>query len=160
MLKETPFRDALAAHRREFPSFAEGTVKLGLPPQQSRGAPDQVLLEVGTSDPSVLARVRKEAPERFVMLRSLWGEEGNLQRLMASGLNATGDGLLLPLPQSLLNQDDIHEQTAALKQRINNLRQEHLVARRDSQAVPLNDCRIWILDRVTKYRIKLLKIKN
>jgi len=77
------------------------------------------------------------------MLRSLWGEEGNLQRLMASGLNATGDGLLLPLPQSLLNEDDIHEQTAALKQRINNLRQQHLVARRDSQAVPFNDCRIW-----------------
>jgi len=110
---------------------------------QSWGTPDQVLLEVGTSDPSVLARVRQEAPERFVMLRSLWGEEGNLQRLMASGLNATGDGLLLPLPQSLLNEDNIHEQTAALKQRINTMRQQHLEVQRDSQAVSSEQCRIW-----------------
>ena len=110
---------------------------------QGWGTPDQLLLEVGTSDPSVLARVRKEAPERFVMLRSLWGEEGNLQRLMASGLNATGDGLLLPLPQSLLNDDNIHEQTAALKQRINTIRQQHLEVQRDSQAVSSEQCRIW-----------------
>ena len=52
---------------------------------QGWGTPDQLFLEVGTSDPEILKRVRQAAPERFVMLRSLWGEEGNLQRLLPVG---------------------------------------------------------------------------
>ena len=110
---------------------------------QSWGPPDQVLLEVGTSDPSVLARVRQEAPERFVMLRSLWGEEGNLQRLLTSGLNSTGDGLLLPVPQSLLNDDEIHAQTSALKERINSMREQHVQVQRHSNTEESEQCRIW-----------------
>jgi len=109
---------------------------------QSWGTPDQLLLEVGTSDPTILERVRQAAPERFVMLRSLWGEEGNLQRLLASGLNQAGDGLLLPLPQSLLNDSDINGQTEALKQRINQIREDHLRQLQQPDA-PSDQCRIW-----------------
>ena len=109
---------------------------------QSWGTPDQLLLEVGTSDPTILERVRQAAPERFVMLRSLWGEEGNLQRLLASGLNQAGDGLLLPLPQSLLNDSDINGQTEALKQRINQIREDHLSQLQQPDA-PSDQCRIW-----------------
>ena len=111
---------------------------------QRWGTVDQLLLEVGTSDPDILKRVREAAPERFVMLRSLWGEEGNLQRLLESGLNQAGDGLLLPLPQSLLNESDINCQTAALKKRINNIRAEHLNTQLEilSQQ-PTERCRIW-----------------
>ena len=111
---------------------------------QRWGTVDQLLLEVGTSDPDILKRVRQAAPERFVMLRSLWGEEGNLQRLLESGLNQAGDGLLLPLPQSLLNESDINGQTAALKTRINAIREEHLNTQLEilSQQ-PTEQCRIW-----------------
>ena len=111
---------------------------------QRWGTVDQLLLEVGTSDPDILKRVRQAAPERFVMLRSLWGEEGSLQRLLESGLNQAGDGLLLPLPQSLLNESDINGQTAALKTRINAIREEHLSTQLDilSQQ-PTEQCRIW-----------------
>ena len=111
---------------------------------QRWGTVDQLLLEVGTSDPEILKRVRQAAPERFVMLRSLWGEEGNLQRLLESGLNQAGDGLLLPLPQSLLNESDINRQTAALKTRINKIREEHLNTQLEilSQQ-PTEECRIW-----------------
>ena len=111
---------------------------------QRWGTVDQLLLEVGTSDPDILKRVRQAAPERFVMLRSLWGEEGNLQRLLESGLNQAGDGLLLPLPQSLLNESDINGQTAALKTRINAIREEHISTQLDilSQQ-PTEQCRIW-----------------
>jgi uridine monophosphate synthetase len=111
---------------------------------QRWGTVDQLLLEVGTSDPEILKRVRQAAPERFVMLRSLWGEEGNLQRLLESGLNQAGDGLLLPLPQSLLNESDINRQTAALKTRINKIREEHLNTQLEilSQQ-PTEQCRIW-----------------
>ena len=50
--------------------------------------PDQLLLEVGTSDPAILARVRSEAPERFLILRSLWGEEEKLDAMLQAGLGA------------------------------------------------------------------------
>lgn len=110
---------------------------------QRWGTPDQLLLEVGTSDPEILGRVRQAAPERFVMLRSLWGEEGNLQRLLASGLNQAGDGLLLPLPQSLLNDHDIHGPTEALKHRINRMREDHLAQRLKNQSPESDQCRIW-----------------
>ena len=111
---------------------------------QRWGTVDQLLLEVGTSDPDILKRVRQAAPERFVMLRSLWGEEGNLQRLLESGLNQAGDGLLLPLPQSLLNESDINRQTAALKTRINKIREEHLNTQLEIlRQQPTEQCRIW-----------------
>jgi len=110
---------------------------------QRWGTPDQLLLEVGTSDPAILDQVRQAAPERFVMLRSLWGEEGNLQRLMASGLNLAGDGLLLPLPQNLLTESDINEQTAALKERINRMRQDHLRQKQSNLEFESEQCRIW-----------------
>ena len=110
---------------------------------QRWGTPDQLLLEVGTSDPEILGRVRQAAPERFVMLRSLWGEEGNLQRLLASGLNQAGDGLLLPLPQSLLNEHDINGPTKALKHRINRMRENYLDQRLENQSPESGQCRIW-----------------
>ena len=108
---------------------------------QGWGTPDQLFLEVGTSDPEILKRARQAAPERFVMLRSLWGEEGNLQRLLASGLNPSGDGLLLPLPQSLLNESDINGETEALKQRINQMRAGHLQQGQSTDALS-TQCRI------------------
>jgi len=111
---------------------------------QRWGTPEQLLLEVGTSDPAILQRVREAAPERFVMLRSLWGEEGNLQRLLGSGLNPAGDGLLLPLPQSLLNGSDISRNAEQLKERINQLRNDHLEKQRQATiSTEGGQCRIW-----------------
>jgi len=66
------------------------------------GTSEQLLLEVGTSNPAVLARVRQGAPERFVILRSLWGKEERLESMLKAGLTSSADGLLLPLPQNLL----------------------------------------------------------
>ncbi len=71
--------------------------------------PEQLLLEVGTSDPAILARVRQQAPERFLILRSLWGEEEKLEAMLQAGLTRSGDGLPLPLPQNPLVEDDIAE---------------------------------------------------
>ena len=56
---------------------------------QSWGTPDQLLLEVGTSDPTILERVRQAAPNGCDAPLAL-GEEGNLQRLLASGLPSRG----------------------------------------------------------------------
>ncbi|QNI71005.1 bifunctional orotidine-5'-phosphate decarboxylase/orotate phosphoribosyltransferase [Cyanobium sp. NS01] len=103
--------------------------------------PEQLLLEIGTSDAAVLARVRQEAPGRFLILRSLWGVEENLEAMLAAGLSAAGDGLLLPLPQNLLVEDDISERAEALKLQINATRNQWLEQR--AQAVQ-DRCELWL----------------
>jgi uridine monophosphate synthetase len=107
---------------------------------QRWGTPDQLLLEVGTSDPAVLARVRQEAPERFLILRSLWGEEDRLDALLEAGLSPAADGLLLPLPQNLLVEDDMAERAGRLKRRIGERRDAWLERRpREGEA-----CSLWL----------------
>jgi uridine monophosphate synthetase len=103
--------------------------------------PEQLLLEVGTSDPEILARVRREAPERFLILRSLWGEEDRLDALLEAGLSPAADGLLLPLPQNLLVEDDIAERAAELKQRIESRRRHWLASRPTSVD---DTCSLWL----------------
>jgi uridine monophosphate synthetase len=103
--------------------------------------PEQLLLEVGTSDPAILARVRQEAPERFLILRSLWGEEDRLDALLEAGLSAAADGLLLPLPQNLLVEDDMAERAEGLKQRINERRDRWLESR---QREATTSCSLWL----------------
>lgn len=100
--------------------------------------PEQLLLEVGTSDPQVLARVRAEAPERFLILRSLWGQEERLDAMLQAGFTAAGDGLLLPLPQNLLVEDDIAERAAALRQQISDSREAWL-----AQQQLEGSCALW-----------------
>ena len=105
------------------------------------GTPDQLLLEVGTSDPKVLAQVRQAAPERVLMLRSIWSEEERLDGLLEAGLNQAADGLLLPLPQNLLVEDDLSEQAEALKGLINRRRQRWL----EQQPADGNtSCDVWL----------------
>ncbi|MFM7652472.1 MAG: bifunctional orotidine-5'-phosphate decarboxylase/orotate phosphoribosyltransferase [Vulcanococcus sp.] len=105
------------------------------------GTPDQLLLEVGTSDPAVLAQVRQAAPERVLMLRSIWSEEERLDGLLQAGLNPTADGLLLPLPQNLLVEDDLGEQAAALKAMINRRRDRWLAQQPEP---PAGSCAVWL----------------
>jgi uridine monophosphate synthetase len=107
------------------------------------GTPDQLLLEVGTSDPAVLAQVRAAAPERVLMLRSIWSEEERLDGLLQAGLNPTADGLLLPLPQNLLVEDDLGDQAAALKTMINGRRERWLAQQPDR---PAESCAVWLPD--------------
>ncbi|TVS07599.1 MAG: bifunctional orotidine-5'-phosphate decarboxylase/orotate phosphoribosyltransferase [Cyanobium sp. PLM2.Bin73] len=103
------------------------------------GTQEQLLLEVGTSDPAVLARVRQVAPERFLILRSLWGEEEKLEAMLQAGFTGAGDGLLLPLPQNLLVEDDMAQRAAALKAQINAVRDRWLEQRQGSAS-----CELWL----------------
>ncbi len=69
---------------------------------QTWGTLEQVGLEVGTTSPEVLARVRAIAPERVILARSIWADGGNLNNILTAGLNTNGDGLLIPVPQDML----------------------------------------------------------
>ena len=105
------------------------------------GTPDQVLLEVGTSDPAVLSQVRQAAPERVLMLRSIWSEEERVDGLLEAGLSDSADGLLIPMPQNLLVEDDLAQQAEALKGRINRRRQSWLDNHAGSVA---GSCDLWL----------------
>jgi len=105
--------------------------------------PEQLLLEVGTSDPAVLAAVRQAAPQRFVLLRSLWAEEDRLEPLLQAGLSDAGDGLLLPLPQNLLVEDDLAERADALRQQINACR-TRLERQPERNGEAQASCTLWL----------------
>ncbi|MCP9809414.1 bifunctional orotidine-5'-phosphate decarboxylase/orotate phosphoribosyltransferase [Cyanobium sp. HWJ4-Hawea] len=117
---------------QHYPNEAEPLYLQIVRETQLWGTPEQVLLEVGTSDPAVLARVRKAAPQRFVILRSLWSGEDSLEAMLEAGLSDAADGLLLPLPQNLLIEDSIGARAEALKKQI-RAKREHWLERREKQ---------------------------
>lgn len=86
------------------------------------GTPEQVGLEVGTTEPEILAQVRATAPERLILLRSIWQEGVDLDQLLGAGFDDYGEGLLIPVPQDLLAQDHLVEQIQALRQAVNQAR--------------------------------------
>ena len=105
------------------------------------GTPEQVGLEVGTTDPEVLRRIRTIAPERLILARSVWQEGANLGELLAAGLNTNGEGLLIPVPQDWLSQEHLKPMIEALREEVNQARAEKL---RDGST-----CDLWISDVCT-----------
>jgi uridine monophosphate synthetase len=85
---------------------------------QRWGTPEQVALEVGTADPGVLARFRAAAPERLILLRSLWSGRDNLDALLDAGRDAQGGGLLVPVPQEVFQSHDPGQAVAELRARL------------------------------------------
>lgn len=89
------------------------------------GTPEQLALEVGTTNPEILARIRAVAPERIILARSIWAESGgNLTEILTAGLNANGDGLLIPVPQDMLSSKKPADAIASLRESINQTRQQ------------------------------------
>jgi len=78
------------------------------------GSPDRLALEVGTSDPEVLAAIRAIAPERLILARSIWSEGSDLDALLEAGQDQQGGGLLLPVPQDWLRCADLDLRVARL----------------------------------------------
>jgi uridine monophosphate synthetase len=88
------------------------------------GTPEQLALEVGTTHPEVLKTLRAIAPERILLARSIWTEGVDFQQILQAGLNANGDGLLIPVPQDLLGRDRLVDDIQTLNQQINQVRHE------------------------------------
>jgi uridine monophosphate synthetase len=102
------------------------------------GTPERVGLEVGTTSPEVLARVRQIAPERMILARSIWSEGGNLSDILASGLNSNGDGLLIPIPVDILITDSPRDKINLLREEVN-----------ESRTKVINEgstCSLWLPD--------------
>ncbi len=94
---------------------------------QSWGTPAQLGLEVGIMA-DMLARIRKVAPERLILIQGDIAEENDianweeLTQTLAAGLNKGGEGLLLPMPPNLLAEENPEEAIKKLRDTINKQR--------------------------------------
>ena len=89
------------------------------------GTPEQLGLEVGTTNAEVLARIRATAPERVILARSIWAEGGcDLTQILAAGLNANGEGLLIPVPQDMLGSEKPAIAIQSLRDSVNQVRSQ------------------------------------
>lgn len=102
------------------------------------GTLEQLGLEVGTTAPDVMAKVRAIAPERVILARSIWAEGGNLSKILAAGLNSNGDGLLIPVPQDMLASTQPSIEIEPLRAKVDRAR---------NQAIAQSaSCAVWLPD--------------
>lgn len=94
--------------------------------------------------PDMLARIRKTAPERLILVEGDIAEENDLTeeneiaQLLAAGLSKNGEGLLLPVPPRLLAGKDARQEIEKLRDNINK---ERLRAIAGSPT-----CELWLPD--------------
>ncbi len=102
---------------------------------QSWATPEQLCLEIGTTNANTLAKIRSVAPERLILLRSIWEDNNNLKEIITTGLNGNNDSLLIPIPQDFLTQDNLAKIVDNLNKEINKYRVQ--VIQSDAS------CEIW-----------------
>lgn len=89
------------------------------------GTPEEVALEVGTTNASILSRIRSNAPERVILARSIWAEGGcNLTQILTAGLSASGDNLLIPVPLEMLMSEQPAIAIQSLRESVNQVRNQ------------------------------------
>lgn len=94
---------------------------------QTWGTPEKLGLQVGVM-PDMLARIRQAAPERLILVegdipeQNDLTEQNDLAELLAAGLSKNGEGLLLPIPPSLLASQDPRLEIQKLRDNINEQR--------------------------------------
>jgi uridine monophosphate synthetase len=107
---------------QRYPSFEQPFYLQVVQEAQSWATPEQLYLEVGTTNTEVLGKIRAIAPERTILLRSLWSKKNNLAALINIGLNSMGEGLLIPIPQDFLASNNLATEVANLNQKLNTYR--------------------------------------
>ena len=123
---------------QRYPNLEEPLYLQVVKEAQTWATPEQLYFEVGTTNVEVLSKIRAIAPERTILLRSLWSKKHNLASLIDIGLNSTGEGLLIPVPQDFLANDNLAAEAANLNQKLNTYRQA-----KNNQAA---SCAIWTAD--------------
>ncbi|WP_413173828.1 bifunctional orotidine-5'-phosphate decarboxylase/orotate phosphoribosyltransferase [Anabaena azotica] len=127
-----------AAILQQYPNYNSPLYLQVVQESKNWGTPEQLGLEVGTTNAEVLKSIRSLAPERIIMARSIWAGDGNLQQILAAGLNANGDGLLIPVPQDMLGSVNLSEDIQYLRTEINQFRSDFI---HDASS-----CDIWFPD--------------
>lgn len=110
---------------------------------QTWGTLEQLGLEVGMMA-DTLARIRRIAPERLILLEGDISEENDLIEeseltpILAAGLNQNREGLLLPIPPRLLAEEKLSQAVVEFRDRVNKIRYQ------DVQGSPT--CNLWLPD--------------
>jgi uridine monophosphate synthetase len=93
---------------------------------QSWAGMENLALEVGAAIPDALAKVRSLAPERLILARSIWANSQasgqrieNLSAILNAGLDANGEGLILPVNQDALAIGDPAQLVRSLRDEVN-----------------------------------------
>ncbi len=89
---------------------------------QSWGTLEQLYLEVGSNNPEIIGKIRAVAPERTILLRSIWSEGTNFAQILQAGFDRNGEGLLIPIPQDLLATENLAQQLEKLNQEVEQTR--------------------------------------
>ena len=135
--------NASAADLQEYPTPENPFYLQLVRVSQTWGTPEQIGLEVGVM-PDMLARIRQAAPERLILVEGDIAEENDLTeendlaQLLAAGLNKNGEGLLLPVPPSLLAGKEPRREIEKLRDNINKQRMRAI------EGSPT--CELWLPD--------------
>ncbi|MDJ0597620.1 MAG: bifunctional orotidine-5'-phosphate decarboxylase/orotate phosphoribosyltransferase [Crocosphaera sp.] len=97
--------------------------------------PEQLFLEVGTTNLEVIKKIRSLAPERLLLMRSIWSKGNDIHEILKAALTPTGDGVLIPIPQDFLKSETLKEKVKTLNQDINQYRK--------SITQDLQNCELW-----------------
>ncbi len=117
-----------SAQIQEYPN-AEQALYLQIVKQaRTWGTPEQLGLEVGSSNPQILARIRSLAPERQLLARSLWAQGDDLSGVLSAGLDSQGEGLIIPVPQDLLGTTALSDHLRVLRNQVNAQREQVIQA--------------------------------
>jgi uridine monophosphate synthetase len=112
-----------AINLQEFPSRDNPFYLQVVKEARTWGTPEQLFLEVGTTKPEILKKIRNLAPERLILLRSIWEDKSRFQELVTVGLNSRGEGLLIPVPQDFLSQSDLGIKVKYLRDEVNIIKE-------------------------------------
>ncbi|MDJ0660230.1 MAG: bifunctional orotidine-5'-phosphate decarboxylase/orotate phosphoribosyltransferase [Crocosphaera sp.] len=97
--------------------------------------PEQLFLEVGTTNLDVIKKVRSLAPERWLLMRSIWSKGNDINEILKVALNPMGHGVLIPIPQDFLKSEALKEKVVNLNEDINQYR--------NSITKNLQNCDLW-----------------
>ena len=86
------------------------------------GAPDQVGLVIGATQPEALRRVRQICPETWFLVPGVGAQGGNLDEALQAGLRPDGLGMIIPVSRSILNAPDPRAVAIELRNAINTFR--------------------------------------
>lgn len=113
-----------AAQLQSYPTAAEPFYLQVIQEAKTWGTTEQVGLEIGTTAPAILSQVREIAPERLILVRSIWQEGVDLTQILQAGLNRAGDGLLIPIPQDWMSHEALAQPVRSLQEQVNQVRNE------------------------------------
>jgi len=96
------------------------------------GEPGQIGLVVGATQPQALARVRALLAGRpcWILAPGVGAQGGDLRAALAAGLDADGNGLLIPVSRHVIYADDPRAAALVLRDAINQERAEERIPQR------------------------------